>query len=351
MSTDNPDRLISHPIADLLKIERREQLVPNLFFAKGEEAVDFSDGKEVDKLIKHLNGTPRPLIVADALADILGDLNEDKSHDINQVYRNIWRVVYAHDTSFGVLHHSGWDEKRERGSTAIRAKSDILVQIVDFDPEKGRVELKHHKLPGGAPLKQFFLSVKLVPVGGYPQPIPIVTGPKSELEAILSEPAGADEHNARTLVEIMVQHFPQGATFTQLRELSEVGKTTFNSALACAKGKSWIAGGGGRGQRYNLQPDGSWQDSEQSSVQSVHPHRGVKPIRTDQLSSNEPKPNQLRTDEPNASCKNANATANGKNPNEIKESESSPPVSPGPSDDELIKQGMEKAASAAKPRA
>ena len=66
-----------------------------------EEAVDFSDSREVNKLIKHLKDikTPPPLIVADALADIL--LNEDKAHDINQVYRNIWRVVHAHDACFG----------------------------------------------------------------------------------------------------------------------------------------------------------------------------------------------------------------------------------------------------------
>src|SRR5262249_3690095 len=161
--------------------------------------------------------------------------NEDKAHDINQVYRNIWRVVHAHDASFGVLHHSGWNENRERGSTAIRAKSDILAQIVGFDPENGEVELKHHKLRGGAPLRQFFLSVKLVPVGGYPQPIPIVTGPKSTLEKIMSEPIDADERKARELVEIMVQHFPGGATWSQLRDKSGMTVSTYKRAFACAR--------------------------------------------------------------------------------------------------------------------
>jgi len=35
--------------------------------------------------------------------------------------------------TFLIPHHAGWDEKRERGSTAIRAKSDIVLQIVKFD--------------------------------------------------------------------------------------------------------------------------------------------------------------------------------------------------------------------------
>jgi hypothetical protein len=402
MSTDHdPDKLISHPIADLLKIERREQLVPNLFFAKGvttivapsgagktttvfsaglyaaiglwgaelikkrplfwiagedqaglraiyeawvahnpnrhpdarfmEEAVDFSNKTEVNKLIKHLDGTTRPLIVADALADILGDLNEDKSQDINRVYRNVWRVVHAHDASFGLLHHSGWEEKRERGSTAIRAKSDILVQIVSFDPEKGLVELKHHKLRGGAPLKQFYLSVKLVPVGGYPQPIPIVTGPKSELEVILSEPLDADDRNARKLVEIMlVGHFPEGATFTKLHKQSEMKKTTFCSALECAKAKGWIVGGGKRGARYNLNPDGSWKISAERSAQcsdlvgpSAIPLRDSGPTGPINVGSAGRSSDHVRTNGPNTDCKNADTTGSAEKPNQIIETESS----------------------------
>jgi RecA-family ATPase len=220
MANDDPDKLILRPITDLLKIERRKQLVPNLLHAKGvttivapsgegktttmfsmglsvaiglwggelieqrpmiwiagedqeglraifeawclhnpdrhpnacfnPDAVDFSNNQKVDELIKVLErleakGLSRPLIMADALADILGDLNEDKSHDINQVYRNIWRVVNRFDAAFVVLHHSGWDEKRERGSTAIRAKSDILILIINFDPEEGVVELQTQK--------------------------------------------------------------------------------------------------------------------------------------------------------------------------------------------------------------
>ena len=77
---------------------------------------------------------------------------------------------------FFIPHHSGWDEKRERGSTAIRAKSDILVQITKFDPGAGIIKLKHHKRRGGRKLDEFCFEVKLVEVDGYPQAIPIVTG-------------------------------------------------------------------------------------------------------------------------------------------------------------------------------
>src|SRR5262249_47487493 len=154
-------------------------------------------------------------------------------------------------------------ENRERGSTAIRAKSDILAQIVSFDPENGEVELKHHKLRGGVPLKQFFLSVKLVPVDGYKQLIPIVTSPKSTLQKIMTERIDADERKARELVEIMVQHFPDGATWSQLRDKSRMKPSTYKRALACARRETWLVERKGR-KGYNLNPDGCWKEKEGS---------------------------------------------------------------------------------------
>jgi AAA domain len=375
------DKLILRPITDLLKIERRKQLVPNLVHAKGvttivapsgegktttmfsmglsvavglwggelieqrpmiwiagedqeglraifeawclhnpdrhpnarfiPDAVDFSDDEEVEKLIKLLEaaGVSRPLIMADALADILGDLNEDKSHDINQVYRNIWRVVNRFDAAFVVLHHSGWDERRERGSTAIRAKSDILILIVNFDPEQGVVELKHRKLRGGKRLDQFFLSLKLVPVDGYKEPIPIVTGPLSEFEKIMTESVEMVEQHARELVQVMVQHFPQGATNTQLREQSGMKDSTFKRALACAhKEKEWLVGGGGRGKRYNLNPNGCWKSSGSTSGPSPDPYRGLDPLDPKEAGSIGPNWTQVEPLAPNTSCKNVDTT-------------------------------------------
>ena len=153
-----------------------------------QEPVNLSSDSETDKLINLLEGMPPVLVVTDALADMIGDLNEDKSQDINQVYGNIWRVVRKNNGCFLIPHHAGWAKDRERGSTAIRAKSDIVAQIAEFDPADGFIILKHHKRRGGAKLKQFIYEAKLVSVAGYPQPIPIVTGvTKTEADGILNQ--------------------------------------------------------------------------------------------------------------------------------------------------------------------
>jgi hypothetical protein len=250
------NELKSYPITDLLKFERREELVPKLFFKKGvttiatpsgggkttaffclglyvsiarwgqeeieqrplfwiagedqiglrplleawmkenpdcvpdarfvPEAVDFANPKHINWLIKHLEGKPRPLIMADALSDILTvqGLKEDKSEDVTKVYKGIWYVVNALNASFGVLHHQGWVERRERGSSAIRDNSDILVKINKIDPVSGMVELEHLKRRSGAGpmLKAFYFNARLISVDGYTDQIPIVIGVNMDRE-------------------------------------------------------------------------------------------------------------------------------------------------------------------------
>jgi hypothetical protein len=141
-----------------------------------DEAIDFSSEratKQFNELLKDMK-MAEAVIVPDALADHIAGLDENTSKDINQVYKNIWEVVKVNGAAFLIPHHSGWDEKRERGSTAIRAKSDIVLQIVKFEAEKGIIELKHHKRRGGRKLPQILFELKLIDVEGYAQAIPIV---------------------------------------------------------------------------------------------------------------------------------------------------------------------------------
>ena len=175
--------------------------------------VDLSSDTETDALIKKLDGLPPTLIVTDALADMIGDLDENSSKDVNRVYRNIWRVVRANNGSFLIPHHTGWDTGREKGSTAIRAKSDILVQIIKFDVAAGTVKLKHHKRRGGKKQDLAF-QVKLVPVAGYPQPIPIVTGVKLAGGVNLDQPFRRSV-NAEAGLTVLHNEFPHGATWAE----------------------------------------------------------------------------------------------------------------------------------------
>jgi hypothetical protein len=77
---------------------------------------------------------------------------------------------------------------------------------------------------------------------------------------VLDEVPSETENHGRTLVRVLSEHFPVGATYTQLKDKSGLQKTTFISGLNCATNeKKWIVGGRGQRCRYLLNPDGSWK--------------------------------------------------------------------------------------------
>jgi hypothetical protein len=231
-----------------------------------DEPVRFDNPWEVEKLIEWLKGKPAMLIVADALGDMMGMLDEDKAQHINQVYNQLRRVEKATAARgeekatgcvFLVLHHQGWDNKRERGSSAIRGKSDIVVQIIKLNPDEGWIKLKHLKRRGGAKLKEFAYEVKMHKVEMCLQPVPIVTGKIAS--PLLTEDLAADEGHARDLVRIVVAQPKSPVTWTELLKLSKKTKTTFKRGLAVAvDGEGWLIKGKGG---YALNPDRSWENA------------------------------------------------------------------------------------------
>jgi hypothetical protein len=224
-----------------------------------DEAIDFSSEtatKQFNELLKDMK-MAEAVIVPDALADHIAGLDENSSKDINQVYKNIWEVVKVNGATFLIPHHAGWDEKRERGSTAIRAKSDIVLQIVKFEAEKGTVELKHHKRRGGRKLPQLLFELKLIEVEGYAQAIPIVTGMKPG--AVATRELG-DYAIMILCLELLggrairARWFDQVGDFTAQRDKDGKGWSpdTFDRRRKEMQDRGWIVGGGGQNVPYEF---------------------------------------------------------------------------------------------------
>jgi hypothetical protein len=232
------------------------------------EAVDFSLRSETDELIKKLDGKPPMLIIAEALADMMGDLDEDKAKHITQVFTNLRRVEKKTGSVILVLHHQGWNNDRERGSTAIRANNDVMVQIVKdgFKPDEGYIKFTHLKRRGGPKLKEFAYEVKLVPVEGCEHAVPIVTGMTKDGAAFAADELNrdwkADEEGARQLVQIVMQ-WPDGGgkpAYTRLLKRSGMEASAFERArVEAVKVKTWLTGGGKTG--YVLNPNGCWKEA------------------------------------------------------------------------------------------
>jgi AAA domain len=186
-----------------------------------EQAVNFGSRDKTKDFIKLLEERkiPPALFVIDALGDVneVSNLDEDKSRDMYRIYANIWRVVRANKGTFLILHHTGWDETRGKGSVAMRNKSDIEVQITNYDVDGKLIELRHNKRRGGRKLKSFAFEIKLVKPEPYPQPVPIITG---------------------RIIEAAIGEKSEGDKVTRELELNELA---YQAALSLYKGTdSWI---------------------------------------------------------------------------------------------------------------
>jgi RecA-family ATPase len=103
------------------------------------------DRKEDIKTIEsEINRTESKLVIFDALADIM-DGDENSKKDVQPVMNALRKIADNTDSSIILIHHSN-KSGGYRGSTAIKASSDLMVQvssdlddsIVTFKTEKNR---------------------------------------------------------------------------------------------------------------------------------------------------------------------------------------------------------------------
>jgi hypothetical protein len=155
------------------------------------EPFDLYSAFEANRLIKDLEGMPPALVVANTLADMLGGHNEDKTQDMLVVYENVRRVVRTTNATFLLLHHTGRNTERSRGSIVIDAKSDIVILVTEFNGQNGYIKMKHTKRRGGRML-EFGYAVELVPVYADKDPVPLIMG-RSETFADVVVPSQLDK--------------------------------------------------------------------------------------------------------------------------------------------------------------
>jgi len=89
------------------------------------EVVNFFDYKEVSEFIEEVKDKPLELLVIDTLAAVMVGGDEDRARDMNFFLYNVKRVMKATGCAVLIVHHAGWDTKREKGSIALRAAADV----------------------------------------------------------------------------------------------------------------------------------------------------------------------------------------------------------------------------------
>jgi hypothetical protein len=224
------------------------------------EPFDLYNADEANRLIKDLEGMPPALVVADTLADMLGGHNEDKTQDMLVVYENVRRVVRTTNATFLLLHHTGRNTDRSRGSIVIDAKSDIVILVTEFNGPGGYVKLKHLKRRGGRML-DFGYAVELVPVYADKDPVPLIMG-RSEAFADVVESSQLDKDMElmETVLRSMGNRATSGAWQAMMRSVTSTrdrnagwSKATWNLRLTEFKKRHpELTRGPSQGDPYSL---------------------------------------------------------------------------------------------------
>jgi len=127
------------------------------------EAVNLRDPREVDRVRRALASLPdRPgLLVVDTMARSIAGGDENAARDVGEFIAAVDALRDEHAAL--VVHHTGKDGDRERGSSALRAAADLLAKV-DRDGLNPAVTLKCEKLKDAAEWQP--LPLHLVESGG-----------------------------------------------------------------------------------------------------------------------------------------------------------------------------------------
>lgn len=138
-----------------------------------------------------LGGEEPGLVVLDTLRTCLGSESEDSADSVGAACGNALEIVRSTGATVLLVHHTGWNKTRERGSTALRASADVMLRL---EAEERDLTLKCDKARDFTPFEALALRVQPDNLGSAviverdPAPSEDVFGPKHrELLAVLRD--------------------------------------------------------------------------------------------------------------------------------------------------------------------
>lgn len=125
----------------------RQQFQPNLYFVIG--TVQLTQREDVVALRDDVAQVGAKLVVVDTLARAMSGADENDSGDMGLVVQGLDWIRRDQGCAGLVVHHSGVEKGRPRGSTALFGAADTQVRV---ESEDGReVEVACDKQKGAAP--------------------------------------------------------------------------------------------------------------------------------------------------------------------------------------------------------
>lgn len=202
---------------DAWKSARHVEHMPNVTFLP--RAVNLLESSSVAKLINSLEDVAIGLLVIDTMARCMIGGDENTSKDVGKVIDNIDHIRRTLDCAIQLVHHTGWDEQRERGSSALRGASDIMLAL---RPDGTSIKLDSLKSKDSEPFATYRLHLRheansaVIALGSNPSQIGA-----AELSLLETLPAAFGSTRVSTSVLLQASGLPQRTFYRALKSLQD----------------------------------------------------------------------------------------------------------------------------------
>lgn len=204
---------------DAWKSARHVEQMPDVDFLP--RAVNLLDESSIARLLLSLEGGAVGLLVIDTMARCMIGGDENTSKDVGKVIDNIDHIRRTLDCSILLVHHTGWDEQRERGSTALRGASDIVLAL---RPDGTSIKLDSLKAKDSEPFATYRLHLRheansaVIALGSNPAAIGA-----AELSLLETLPAAFGSNRVSTSTLLQASGLPQRTFYRALKSLVDRG--------------------------------------------------------------------------------------------------------------------------------
>lgn len=182
---------------------------PNAWFIPTAVNLMDDDGDGLDRLTRTIQagvGGSCSLIVVDTLARAFGSADEDETKAMNTFTNRCGALKERFGSSVLVLHHTGWDTKRERGNRSLRNNFDTVIKCEK--KRESHVHFSCEKQKDAPFFDDFRLKVREVDLGeGDTSCVLVDSDGDEELEFSLDDQAEA-------LLTVLAEAGPDGLTFS-----------------------------------------------------------------------------------------------------------------------------------------
>jgi DNA-binding MarR family transcriptional regulator len=184
------------------------------------EPIALKDPASVDAFLTEIHAIQPAAIFVDPLASCMVGLEESSTGDMTIAVEALNHIRRETGAAVHIVHHTGWSEAHERGSSVLRAACRIVMKLSMDD--SGLMTLTCEKANNGKPFEARHFRL----IASADSAVVVPANKVSMRDAPLSEKQFA------IMETLDLMHFRDGATFSQIQEHTNMAKSTVNKAIS-----------------------------------------------------------------------------------------------------------------------